>query len=76
MLTLTGNATAAQYQTALDSITYSFSGDPTNAGADTTRTITWSVSDTNSQTSVGGSTSTLDVYMTPVLAGIVSPTPP
>ena len=75
VLTLTGNATAAQYQTALDSITYSFSGDPTNAGADTTRTITWSVSDTNSQTSVGGSTSTLDVYMTPVLAGIVSPTP-
>ena len=78
VLTLTttaGNATAADYQKALDSVTYSFSGDPTNSGADPTRTITWSVTDANGLTSVPGSTSTLDVYMTPVLAGTVSPTP-
>ncbi len=75
VLTLTGSATAAQYQAALESITYSFSGDPTNAGADKTRTVTWSVSDSNSQTSATGTTSTIDVFMTPVLAGTVTPTP-
>ena len=72
VLTLTttaGNATAADYQKALDSVTYSFSGDPTIGGTDRTRTITWSVTDANGLTSVPGSTSTLDVYMTPVLAG-------
>jgi Domain of unknown function (DUF4347)/SdrD B-like domain/Bacterial Ig domain len=67
-LTLSGSATAAQYQTALDSITYSFSGDPTNAGADKTRTVTWSVSDSNSQTSASGTTSTIDTFVVPVLA--------
>ena len=44
VLTLTGNDTRADYQTALDSITYSFSptdGDPTNGS----RTIDWKVSD-------------------------------
>src|SRR5262249_51416292 len=47
VLTLSGTATVAQYQTALESITYSFTGggDPTNAGADTTRTISWVVND-------------------------------
>ena len=78
VLTLTttaGNATAADYQKALESVTYSFSGDPTIGGTDRTRTITWSVTDANGLTSVPGSTSTLDVYMTPVLAGTVSPTP-
>jgi hypothetical protein len=67
-LTLSGSATAAQYQAALESITYSFSGDPTNAGADKTRTVTWSVSDSNSQTSASGTTSTIDTFVVPVLA--------
>ena len=44
-LTLSGTATVAQYQAALDSITYSFSGGG-NPG-DTTRTITWQVNDGN-----------------------------
>jgi hypothetical protein len=76
VLTLTttaGNATAADFQKALDSVTYSFSGDPTIGGTDRTRTITWSVTDANGLTSVPGSTSTLDVYMTPVLAGTNTP---
>lgn len=43
-----GTATLAQWQAALDSVTYLFiptSGDPTNGGGDTSRTISWSVSD-------------------------------
>jgi hypothetical protein len=64
VLTLTGAATAANYQTALDSITYNFSptnGDPTGGGGDTARTISWSVTDgsTNNGTS-NTATSTLD----------------
>jgi hypothetical protein len=46
VLTLTGLATLATYQHALDSITYSSSaGDPTRSGADPTRTISFSVND-------------------------------
>jgi plastocyanin len=59
-LTLSGTASLAAYQTALDSITYSFNpsnGDPTNGGADTSRTISWVVNDgSNSSAAV---TSTL-----------------
>ena len=72
MLTLTGTSTVADYQTALDSITYSFTptnGDPTGGGSDTTRTIAWTVSDgsTSNGTSNTG-TSTLDtVHVAPVV---------
>ncbi|HEX2941257.1 MAG TPA: Hint domain-containing protein, partial [Rhodopila sp.] len=45
VLTLTGTATIAQYQTALQSVGYSFAGDPTNSGVDNGRTIGWSVTD-------------------------------
>ena len=46
LLTLSGSATVAQYQTALDSVTYNFSpGDPTHGGTDTTRAITWTIND-------------------------------
>ena len=47
-LALSGVASVADYQTALESITYSFSpsnSDPTGGGGDTTRTIDWSVND-------------------------------
>jgi len=44
-LTLTGSDSIADYQTALQSVTYGFSGDPTDGGTDTSRTISWSVSD-------------------------------
>jgi hypothetical protein len=47
-LTLSGSATIADYQAALASVTYSFSpanGDPTIRGADTGRTVGWSVTD-------------------------------
>ncbi|WP_210255032.1 DUF4347 domain-containing protein, partial [Methylocapsa sp. S129] len=74
-LTLSGPATAADYQTALQSVTYSFAGDPTNLGADKTRTVAWSVIDANGQMSAAGSASALDVFMTAVLAGAVTPAP-
>lgn len=46
-LTLTGSSSFANYQAALQSITYSFSPgqDPTNGGADKSRTISWIVND-------------------------------
>jgi hypothetical protein len=61
VLTLTGTATVAQYQAALDSVTYSFSptnGDPTNGGGDTSRSISWTVTD--GVASSTAATSTLD----------------
>jgi hypothetical protein len=65
-LTLSGDATAEQYQAALDSITYSFNpanGDPTIGNTDTVRTITYLVNDgVKSSTAM---TSTLDVVHTP-----------
>ena len=75
-LALSGLGTAAEYQQALRDVTYTFGGgDPTDGSADPTRTITWSVTDANNQTSVGSSTTTLDVYMMPALAGTAMPTP-
>ena len=45
-LSLSGTASVAAYQTALQSITYSFSGsDPAVGGTDNSRTISWSVND-------------------------------
>jgi hypothetical protein len=48
ILTLTGTASLANYQTALESVTYNFSpvnGDPTAGGSDPIRTISWAVDD-------------------------------
>ena len=46
VMTLTGATTFANYQTVLNLVAYSVSGDnPTNYGADTSRTIAWSVND-------------------------------
>ncbi|HEY6434417.1 MAG TPA: calcium-binding protein, partial [Acetobacteraceae bacterium] len=60
VLTLTGTASLANYQAALESITYSSTSlTPTNLGGDPTRTVTWQVNDgtANSNTI----TSTVDV---------------
>jgi hypothetical protein len=45
VLTLTGTDSIADYRTALDSVTYSFAGDPGQGGTDPGRTIDWTVSD-------------------------------
>ena len=79
-LTSSGStATLAQWQTALSSVTYSFSpsdGDPTNGGGDTSRTIDWSVND--GVRNSGTVTSTLDVvHVAPAVtaSGTVSYSP-
>ncbi|HEX4368574.1 MAG TPA: Hint domain-containing protein [Rhodopila sp.] len=73
-LTLGGNATIADYQAALDSITYAYTpdgGDPTAAGTDTSRTIPWTVDD-DVDTSAAAF-STLDVSLPPpVITGSVA----
>jgi hypothetical protein len=65
-------ATLAEWQTALASVTYSFTpsnGDPTNGGGDTSRTIDWAVSDGSTSNGTSGtSTSTLEtVHTAPTL---------
>jgi hypothetical protein len=46
VLTLSGTATIANYQAALESVTYSStSSNPSNSGADTSRTVSWNVTD-------------------------------
>ena len=60
VLTLTGVATIAEYQQALLSVTYnSTSSSPSEAGADSQRTISWQVS--NGFTNSNAATSTVDV---------------
>ena len=71
MLTLTGSDTPADYQAALALVTYSFSpsgGDATAGGTDTSRGISWQVTDgsvTNDQSNAAAST--LTVPTTPVV---------
>jgi hypothetical protein len=46
VLSLTGSDTLAHYQQVLDSVSYSSTNqDPTNSGADSSRTISWAVND-------------------------------
>ncbi|HTB44158.1 MAG TPA: hypothetical protein VK741_11075 [Acetobacteraceae bacterium] len=59
-LTLSGAASLSDYQTVLDSVTYSSSaGDPTDAGTDFSRTIGWVVNDGTASSTA--STSSLTV---------------
>ena len=61
VLNLTGAASVAVYQAAIDSIAYSSSAtDPTNANADATRTLSWSVTDGTTSSSL--ITNTVDVF--------------
>jgi hypothetical protein len=45
VLTLTGTASLTNYDTALESVTYSNSGDPTDGNTDNSRTVSWVVND-------------------------------
>ena len=72
VLTLTGSASVASYNAALDSITFSStSSNPSNDGADPARTIVWSVKNGNPSNAVSATvTSTVDVEAVPtVVAG-------
>ncbi|HWE59673.1 MAG TPA: hypothetical protein VG228_08265, partial [Solirubrobacteraceae bacterium] len=61
VLTLTGSDTVAHYQQVLDSVSYSFSGDPTNGGTDTSRTINWAINDGTTTSSTVTSTLTVQL---------------
>ncbi len=68
-LTLSGVASLADYQAALDSITYGFNpsfGDPTGGGSDLARTIDWMVNDGSVASNIGTSTVTV-THVPPVL---------
>ena len=71
VLTLTGSDTVANYQTVLDSVTFnSTSANPTNSGADTSRTLSWRVNDGTHNSNVVTSTVTVSgVDQAPVLGG-------
>ena len=61
-LALSGTSSIANYESALDSVAYSFSpadGDPTGGGGDVSRSISWSVNDGAATSNVDSST--LDV---------------
>ncbi len=76
VLTLTGTASVANYQAALASITYGFSpgnGDPTGGGVDTSRTISWSITDgVSSSNTLTSTLNTVHVAPTVVAGGTVS----
>jgi autotransporter-associated beta strand protein len=57
VLTLSGTATKANYQTALRSVTYSSSSDTPTSGS-ASRTVTWAVTDAAATGSIGAQTST------------------
>jgi Domain of unknown function (DUF4347)/Bacterial Ig domain/Cadherin-like domain/SdrD B-like domain/Bacterial Ig-like domain len=67
LTTASGNATAADYQKALDSVTYNSAGDPTVGGTDHVRTLSYQVTDTNSAIS-SPVVSTLDVFALPIVS--------
>ncbi len=63
-LTLTGSASVATFQTALESVAFGFAanGDPTGGGSHTTRTLDWTVNDGAASSNTG--TSTVDTVHT------------
>ncbi|HTR86398.1 MAG TPA: DUF4347 domain-containing protein, partial [Reyranella sp.] len=76
VLTLTGTSSVANYQTALESITYSSTAvDPSNGGTDASRTISWGTSDGSHRNGTSGTaTSTVAVYAPPQLGAGASTT--
>jgi large repetitive protein len=72
ILALSGSASLADYQTALSQVQYSFTGggDPTNGGADATRTINWSVTDTATTPQSSTVTSTVDIVRAAPVVGV------
>jgi autotransporter-associated beta strand protein len=72
-LTLSGIDTLAHYQSVLDAVTFSAGENPTNFGANPTRTVTWSVTDAVGVSSAPGSTTTINITAVndpPVLANV------
>src|SRR5262249_9357503 len=77
LLTLTGSDTLAHYNQVLDSVTFnSSSGNPTNFGANPTRTVTWVVNDGSGSFNLSTvQTETInitDVNEAPTLTGVAA----
>src|SRR4029077_4430224 len=65
-LTLTGTDTLAHYQSVLDSVTFASGANPTNAGANPTRTVTWAVDDGSASNNLSAAATTTITFQ-PVL---------
>jgi hypothetical protein len=65
-LTLTGADTLAHYQSVLDSVSFTSGGNPTNSGANLTRTVTWQVNDGNVSNNLSAAATTT-ITFPPVL---------
>jgi hypothetical protein len=55
-LTLTGSDTLVHYQSVLDSVTFTSGANPTNSGANPTRTVTWLVNDGSASNNLSATT--------------------
>jgi hypothetical protein len=73
-LTLSGTDTAAHYQALLDNLVFSSgASDPTNGGANTTRTATWQVTDATSNQLSAPQSETIDISPSyPATAGLLA----
>jgi lipopolysaccharide export system protein LptA len=60
-LTLTGSDTLAHYQHVLDSVTFTSGSNPTNAGSDPTRTLSWVVNDGSGSNNTATATTTISI---------------
>jgi len=73
LLTLTGSASLANYQAALESISFSStSGNPSNSGADPSRTVSWTVTDGTLSSNTVTTTIDVSTIQTPTLITLVS----
>src|SRR6185503_8895511 len=72
-LVLSGADTLAHYQSVLDSVTFVTASDnPTDFGADPTRTVTWTVDDGSASNATASATTTVSITAVndaPTLAG-------
>jgi hypothetical protein len=73
VLSLTGSDTLAHYQQVLDSVSYSSTNqDPTNSGADPSRTISWVVNDGTLNSATQTTTVNITVSQAPVLGNVAA----
>ncbi len=73
MLSLTGSDTLAHYQQVLDSVSYaSSSQNPTNSGADPSRTISWVVNDGTLNSATQTTTVNISTDQPPALGNVAA----
>jgi lipopolysaccharide export system protein LptA len=60
-LTLTGSDTLAHYQQVLDSVAFTSGSNPTNAGLNPTRTLSWTINDGSGSNNTATATTTISI---------------